>query len=307
LIAETLLGNPCSGECKNGEVMSWTTRYKRAMFRRILLPLDGSLYADAALDRACEVASKHGAEITGVVVLNTPELLDEEKLPFNAHLLDLKRKGYFKRKAQVQKRIGDIVASFKATCEERGVAHREAELQGIPSECILEESVYYDLIVIGMKTYFHLDPNEKGESLDEVLDHAEVPVLTVPRIGEAKPFQNVLLAFNGSYHSARALREFVELSEPYEVKITLLISDKDEEHAAHCLQEALTYLEANGVTQVEQVRTEKDIISAIAEDYLGQVDLVVAGLHSKNVFKNFFVGSLIKHFIEEEKVPLFIG
>lgn len=281
--------------------------YKVGMFKRILLPLDGSIYSDAATRRACEIGLKHGAEITGLVVLNIPELVSEEKLPFNTQLLDLERKGYFKRKTQAQERIDDILQKFRNACEGHNVAHREAELQGIPAKCILEESVYYDLIVMGMKTHFHLDPGEEGDSLDRVLDHTVVPILAVPYEDSGRSFQNVLVAFNGSYHSARALREFVELSEPYETKITLLMSEKNEEHAEHCLHEGLAYLHANGIHTVAQIRTEKEIVRAVEEDYLKEIDLIVAGIHSKSAFKQFFVGSFIKHFIDSEDVPLFLG
>lgn len=277
------------------------------MFKRILLPLDGSIYTTTATHRACEIAKAHGAEVTGLVVLNTPELLDEEKLPFNAHLRDVKRKRYFKSKEQEKERMEEILLMFKEVCKTHGVPHREAELQGIPSECILEESVYFDLVVIGMQTYFHLDPEKEGNSLDELLDHAEVPVLAIPKEGGKTSYMRAVVAFNGSYHSARALRDFVEFSEPYKTEITLLISDKDEDHAAHCLKEALAYLEANGVKKIQQVHTDKHIIQAIEEDYLDKVDVVVAGLHSKGAFKQFFVGSLIKKLISEEKSPLFLG
>ena len=277
------------------------------MFKRILIPLDGSIYSDAAVRRACEVASAHGAEITGLVILNTPELLSESRLPFNAQLLDLEQRGYFQRKAQAEQRICDILKKFSDACEDRGVRHRQAELQGVPADCVLEESVYYDLIVMGIETYFHLDPDKEGHSMEKVLDRTEVPILAVPYEDRSVAFKNVLVAFNGSYHSARALREFVELSEPYHFKITLLISDKDEEYADHCLHEGLEYLRANGVEDVSQVRTGKDIIQAIDEDYLNEIDLIVAGIHSKNVFRNFFVGSFVKHLIEVQKTPLFLG
>jgi len=160
---------------------------------------------------------------------------------------------------------------------------------------------------MGMETYFYLDPGKEGDSITKVLDHTVVPILAVPCEDQSPLFQHVVVAFNGSFHSARSLREFAELSEPYELKITLLMSDKDEEHAEHCLHEALEYLNANGIHEIKQVRTKKGIIEAIEEDYLNKVDLVVAGIHSKNVFKHFFVGSLIKHLVEAEKVPLFLS
>lgn len=277
------------------------------MFKRILLPLDGSVYCEVAMKRACEIALAHGAEITGLVVLNTPELLDEERLPFNAQLLSLQRKGYFMRKAQEQSHIDGILQRFRNCCEGHDVRHREASLQGMPAQCILEESVYYDLIVMGMETYFHLDPEEKGDSMELVLDQTVVPIFAVTNDPEIEPLRHVLIAFNGSFHSARALREFAEFSEPYSLQITLLMADKHEEHAEHCLHEALVYLEANGIREVNQIYTDKEIIKAIDEDYLHQVDLVVAGMHSKNIFKNFFVGSLVKHMIKVGKVPLFLG
>ena len=277
------------------------------MFKRILLPLDGSVYSDVATRRACEIAHAHGAEITGLVVLNIPDLLDEEKLPFNAQLLSLDRKGYFIRKAEGQKYIDGVLQRFRNCCEGNDVRHREASLQGIPAECILDESVYYDLIVMGMETFFHLDPDEEGDSLERMLDQSVVPIFAVTKEQEIRPLTHALVAFNGSFHSARALREFTEFMEPFDLKITLVMSEKNEEHAEHCLREALAYLDANGISQVELIRTEKEIIKVIDEDYLGRVDLVVAGLHSRNVFKQFFVGSVIQHLIKMRRVPLFLG
>lgn len=43
-----------------------------AMIKRILIPLDSSPYTDTAIEMGCDLAKRHDAELTGLVVLDIP-------------------------------------------------------------------------------------------------------------------------------------------------------------------------------------------------------------------------------------------
>ena len=66
-------------------------------------------------------------------------------------------------------------------CKKEGIRHREAERQGSPSTQILNESLYYDLIMVGLKSYFHFETSEKyGRSLDQLLKESVTPIYGIP-------------------------------------------------------------------------------------------------------------------------------
>jgi nucleotide-binding universal stress UspA family protein len=42
------------------------------MIKRILIPLDSSNYTDTAIEIGCDLAKRHGAELTGMVIMDIP-------------------------------------------------------------------------------------------------------------------------------------------------------------------------------------------------------------------------------------------
>ena len=281
------------------------------MIKRILIPLDPSPYTETATKIGCAVARQQGAELTGLVVLDIPGI---EKSIGMVPLGGL----YYAERLEKQKereardRIQSLLSRFKETCEKAGVAHREAELQGSPSERILGESMFYDAVIVGLRTFYQFETSDSpGDSLEEILDHAITPVYGVPErfslpvVPEEKI--KVLIPFDGSLPSARALHRFAQLAVPDAMEVVLLMSDPDREKADSYLDRAEAYLKAHAVSDVKKEWTSQEIIQAVDDHYLDWATMVVVGAHAKAGLFDFMVGSLTRYLIEKAEKPVLIG
>src|SRR3989337_2980836 len=251
------------------------------MLRRILIPFDTSPYA-AALEYGCFLAKRQNAEVTGVVVLDIPGI--EKSIgptPLGGiYYASMLEKAKEKR---AHEHIQTLLGKFREKCQEEGVSHREAELQGAPSGQILQDSIYYDLVVMGMRTHFHSETEHSpGDSIDRIFSHASTPFLVVPEHIQSREKMNVLIAFNGSPPAVRALQGFTHLfeSSAFETHITLLMSESDSNLAKFHLDGASAYLKAHSFHNVKIERISQDIIEAMEAKHLPYTDLVVLGVHS---------------------------
>lgn len=274
------------------------------MIQRILTPLDNSNYTKTAMKYTCEIAKKRNAEVTGIVVLDYPDI-DRKIGPIAPGGMELAEMLEKKELQEAQAHIDKLVDTFSGICTEQNVKHREFEYQGRPSESIIMESAFYDLLVIGMRTYFHFETSNKpGNSLEEILDHTITPILAVPE--DFKKIENVLIVCDSTPASARAMQRFSHFAENSGYNITLLMEHKEEEYAEFYLKRAKGYLGAYGITDIKTERVSHSVKNVIEEKYIDNVDLIVLGMHQHKSLKEFVVGSLPQYLINENKKPLFI-
>ena len=281
------------------------------MIKRVLIPLDPSPFTKTALETGCFIAKQHGAELTGLVVLDIPGIRKSVGPVPIGGMHYAEKLEEFKEK-EAKERIQLLLSMFREKCEKEGVRHREANHQGSPSERIIRESIYYDAVIMGMRTYFHFETSDKtGNTLDKILDHSITPIYGVPEryslpnIPEEKV--KVLIAFDGSLPAARALQRFAQLSLPDVVEVMLLTSKQNKDVAEYHLEQAAAYLNTHSIFKVKREWTSEKIISAIEEKYLDWANLIVVGAHSKKGLVDFMVGSLTKYLIKVAKKPILIG
>lgn len=282
------------------------------MIKRILVPLDPSAFAEQALNLACRIAKVHDAEVTGLVILDVPGISSSiGPIPPGA--------SYYARQLQESKikeaktRIKELLANFHNICEKFSVKAREHETQGMPSIKIITESMFYDLLVIGMRTHFHFETQEgPGDSFDDIIEQSITPIIAVPdklKIpDEGKPI-NALLALDGTNPSTRAMKRFIHLIQPFHdiVNIQILTSHEDKQIAQHFLEKAEDYIKAHLDIEVSTRISTKNIIKLMEDEYLEWSHGIVLGVHlSKGVFE-FMTGSLTRYLTRECKVPMFIA
>ena len=275
------------------------------MISRILIPLDPSKYTQTAIRYACQIAKRQNSEITGMVALNIPEI-EKSIGPVPVGGLYWADKLEHARIETTKLHIEALLEKFKNVCEKKGVKHSEAELQGSPSEIIMQQSIFYDLVVMGIRTYYYYKMAEDpGVSLEGILRHTITPVFAAPE--KYVPINKVVIAFDGSLPAARALQRFSHLAVAKDFEITLLIADSDKENGEYYLHHGERYLRAHGLANTKCVWTSQPIIAAMEDHYLNYADMVVIGMHSKNIIKDFFVGSLTRYLLEKAQKPLFIA
>lgn len=277
--------------------------------KRILVPLDPSMYADAATQTACRIATKHDAEIGGVVVLDSREIT-ASLVPTIGPYYPMMIEAVQKKKQHAGHILEDCMTRFAGTCEKEGVKHFETKWEGLPAEKLLESSIFYDLVVIGLETFFHFETrgekDDDGRSLSSLLSQTITPILAVPAKGLEK-FERVFIAFDGSLSSARALQDFSRFAQPFNFEITVFVGGKPKQEADFLLSDAKEFLGAHGLLKVTLKQESEPIESSLAPDYLDSFDLIVAGIHSKRIIKDFFVGSFTKGLIERGTKPLFLS
>lgn len=279
----------------------------KSSLQKILVPLDLSEYAAAATRAACEVAKVHGGEVTGLVVLDTPDIRSSVT-PAEVTYWPVVQDAIHRATDDARERIAEARREFADVCERQGVSHRESQLEGIPSHCILDAAVLFDLVVMGLRTYFHFETRPgPGNSLARVLDRTPTPVLAVP--AELPPdFKKCLIAYDGSYGAGRALRDFVSFAKGSGAReITVLTAGQDERQSAFLQESAAAYLNAHGFDDFALVTTEAPAIEVVMDEYAGSTDLIVAGIHSRRILKDIFVGSFTTELIEDGRIALFLS
>jgi len=275
------------------------------MIRKILVPLDPSMYSDNSVNYASYIANKQNATVTGMVVYDIPGI--EKSIgsyPIGGLYWAEKLEDAKKEKAKEE--IFHLLNKFKNYCKKENVKFSETDVQGSPSKMVLQEGLFYDLIVIGQKTFFHFETqNEPGDSLEKILSHSITPILAVPK--KFKAIQNVLIAFDGSLPAARALKRFAHLAIAKDFNIKLVMGDTNLEKGEITLNKAADYLREFGINKVSTEWSPEKIIDIIESKYKKWTDLYVTGMHSKSGILDFFVGSLPKYLLKESGVPVFIG
>lgn len=277
------------------------------MIKRILIPLDPSPYAKSAIDYGCTLAKAHDAELTGLVVLDTP-VLEEPVAAYPPSLLDLEERFTENRLERARDHINRLLAEFRDTCEQNGVTYSECQDQGSPSFRIIRDSMYYDLIVTGLRTYFHFESTvSPGDDLDEIMDHVITPILAVPDNGVAQDGHSALIAYDGTLPAARAMHQFIQLAAPLDFRVTLFTSHKSPEAAEHLQDSAEMYLNAHGYQHVHRIDTRHDIRSMLDSPHFKEAELIVLGAHSKHGLLDFAIGSVSRDLIRRAATPLLIG
>lgn len=274
------------------------------MIRRILLPLDNSSYTEAALAYAAKIARRDDAEVSGMVVLDIPGIIDSVG-PYVPGGVDLAEMYEETEIEKAQEHIDKILKAFKSTLGRSHIKHREFEYQGSPGSNIIKESFFYDLLVIGLRTFFHFETSDKpGDSLEKILDHTITPILAVP--DHFKEIKKVLIVCDATPASARAMQRFSHIAEGANYEITLLVHNKKQEEAEFYLNRAEEYLSAYGTTKIHPEWTSHSLTKVIEEKYIDETDLIVVGMHQHKSLKEFVVGDLVTYLIKENSKPLFI-
>jgi len=275
------------------------------MTKRILTPLDLSDHTSAATFRACEIATKVRASVTGLTVVDTEGIMDAIALPFHAEMLDYPHPKAINMLKDARKKLDTAQDKFQETCLEKNIPSDVRRLKGNPADGILDLARFFDLLVMGLQSHFHFETEEEpGDTLAQVLDLAPIPILLTPAF-ETDPFRRALIAFDGSPSSTRALHAFVNIWPVYQPEVRIVTSVQNKDLGGHLLDEAQRFLQSHGVEDITTELTEDSIQDAMDDRHLEWADLIVAGVRSKPPMKRFFLGSFARYLVEKSHRILF--
>lgn len=141
------------------------------MYKRILMPTDGSNCSQQAIREGLEVAKNMGARVTFLYALeniSSSFWISPESVPYGLELLeDLKRVG------------SEALSKAAELAQAAGVEAETKLVEARPVEAILAEAKNHDLVVMGTHGRSGLDRFMLGSVTEAVLHRSERPVLVL--------------------------------------------------------------------------------------------------------------------------------
>ena len=177
---------------------------------------------------------------------------------------------------------------------------------GDPVDVFMEEGKTADLIIMGLRTFFQFETTQQpdDELIRRLLKDPVCPIMGVPK--KVQPHRTIIIAFNGSSASARAMRLYAHISpnipDTYSVKV-LTVTDSVEE-GEYLLNRAEKYLNAYGIHPEKIWRTgvPEDVIYETAKQLMPS--MVVMGVYMDK--KTFLFGHRTQKLMEDGTIPLLV-
>jgi nucleotide-binding universal stress UspA family protein len=189
----------------------------------------------------------------------------------------------------------DRLDQFTAQCASRNVSCSTEVKTGIPGEVISRAGVAHDITVVSRTGYNRVANTQ--ETVDAlvapVIRNSVRPVLVAgSEFREESGIQNILVAYDGSIHAARALRIAAELAARPGAKCTLITVAHSEEEGRDVLASAEAYLLHHDVEPAKKVAVGSKPSAVICDLVAsGSVDIVIMGAYGHSPIREVLFGS----------------
>lgn len=295
------------------------------MFEHILVPLDGSSLAEAAVAPAAVLAQRLGSDVTllHVIEKNAPETIHGQ-----THLTN----------DEDACRYLDQVVERNFDREIRVMTHVHTEEVSQVSQSIVEHSVEFkpDLIVMSAHGEGGFHDFVVGSIPQQVISAGEIPVLLLqPETGNEYrdiQFNRFMVALDGNpaheisleaagklavklgaiLHLIRIVPTLATLSAQDAASGTLLpaatsaMLEIAEEEACDYLREKLDWLAAQKIIAVAEVGRGDPAVEVVtsAEDH--EVDIIILATHGRKGMDAFWTGSVAPQIVSRTHRPLLL-
>ena len=276
------------------------------MIKSILLPVDGSAYTESVLRHGMELGRALGAllRVLTVVDVRTYEWVAAfgsdgfvPVMPSPSYREETER--VLNEKAdQTLERTRELIEK-----EGAGVRFSLEKVADSPVDAIMARENTVDMVIMGQRgEYARWESRLLGATVESVSRQLEKPLLVVHQ--HHRPLKSMLVAYDGSKASNRALQLAAELAVALNASLELLTVQRDKEWADRVLTEAIQYLEAYELKPGIRWATgdpEDAILSALEE---GGFDVTVLGGHGHSRLREAILGSTTVHVMRRAPVPV---
>jgi hypothetical protein len=277
-----------------------------ARVERLLLSTDGSEHSEGAIREAIKLAKKCSSKLWVMSVAETnPE--------FEALAPQITEKA--------GKAARELVEALQARAKKEGVDCTGIVHQGEDSyKYIVDEAAKnkISMIIMGRRGRTGLKRLMMGSVTSRVIGHAPCNVLVVPRAAKIE-FKNILVATDGSKHSAAAASEAIglakrngskltvisvvpsELMTPTDIEFSMpqreLIAEKEMHEAEKNAKAVKDAAQKEGVAVQAFVMSGKPSDAIIQTAKEKNSDLIVLGSHGKTGIERLLMGSVAERVI----------
>jgi nucleotide-binding universal stress UspA family protein len=275
------------------------------MLKSILVGLDGSPHSQLAVELGLGWAKKFDALLVGLGIIDEPAVRRPEPMHLGAAVAQVQFDD--RLLAEARRKVEQYLEQFALQCAQQQVACKVLEDVGIPAEQIALEAQRYDIVLLGRRTYFHVDPQEGPEdTLSRVLRHCARPVLTVPN--SVRPGRCVMVAYDGSLQAGRSVQAFQATGLDEGKQVHVVCVGPNHVDASRHADRAAEYLRFHDIKAVAHPVASTAGAAQVLLEKVRELDpgLVVMGAFGQPNWREFFFGSVTRRFLKETPAPLFL-
>ena len=275
------------------------------MIKRILVGLGGTPFTKVSTQCATELADMHGAQTTGVTVVDLSKLGKVGPVPAGAGIYAQRMR---ERQARVtQEGIKAAIEAFKSHCSAQKVVCRRIEYeQKDPFTAMIAEARYSDLTIFGLRSIFDYGfTSDPDKAIVKLVTQGVRPILAVAE--NYRPVRKALIAYSGSMESAKAIRHFLHLKPWPDVKLHIVHFNESSDTEPFLVKDAADFCQAHGFeaqtdTLDGQARTD---LMPFAREV--DADLVVMGNSVHKTLIKQLLGDTVLETIKSADRPLFLS
>ena len=257
------------------------------MIESILVATDGSECSDSAEKYALALASKLGARLAGLTVVEERDVRapGDNGLTLSAPFPESQTSSYYRARAEaVARRLADRgqTAGVSVNCE---------VLQGVADDRIVEKAQGFDLLVIGRDGKHAVRPRALiGSTVDGVVRKTGKSAVVVPR--EAKSGGPIVLGFDGSPGSRLAASLAVVIANGLQESVHVFVDSKDKGRASARFEEVRQLVAGLSVPVREASSTlGRPDVKLVDNSKEVRAGLIAMGAFGRNRISDYFLGS----------------
>jgi nucleotide-binding universal stress UspA family protein len=276
------------------------------VIRSILVGLDGSPEAEAAVELSLRWAGVTGARVVGLGVVDEPAIRrGDPVVPIAGHY---PQHGDERVLVAERDRVERLLAALSRRCAAHGVPCDVLEERGSPPERIVLAAQAHDLVVLPRSGHFRFQMDGgRDDTVERVLRESARPVVTVP--AGPQRWGPVVVAHDGGTHAARALHAFQSAALEPSVEVVVVSVHESEAEAARSVDRAVEYLASHDVSaRVAVIASTAPADESIAR-VVREVDarLLVAGIRTSYPLVERLFGSVTRALLRTTDVPMFLS
>lgn len=276
------------------------------MFTRLLVGLDGSAGADAALDAAIALGTRFRATIVLAAIADS-RLLDAPLLGTTA--------GLWTEGLQMPTDTGPLTDALERRCTQlladaaARVADADLPLEEVRSAGLVEDELLKlagraDALVIGRRGEMHQEHGTIGAVTARIIKHAACPVVVAGE--QPSVFERPLVAFDGGETSMAALALAATYAETGHLAVDVVHVGGGGPESAALAARAETFLAGTSVRHQVR-RLEGEIVPTVTAYALGsRADVLLVGAHGGRRRHGWPLGSRAEQIIRATPIPVIV-
>lgn len=256
------------------------------------------------MDEAVKFAAAQGAHLTGLHVIDIPEIPGYVATNFPREVLENHRKLFFDEAEKLQ-------SAFTRACENSGLSFNWACVEGDIEKTVIRAARSADLIlVVGGAG---IESEDRTSVADRVVLEGGRPVLVIPAVGSGTVIgSKVGVAWSASKEATRAVHDALPLLQAAERVWVVSVNPpaSGREHGEAPRMDIAAHLSRHGI------RAEAQAVSVDDRD-TGQglldwasnegADLMVMGAYGHTRWRELVLGGVTAHVLRRTRVPVLMS